>query len=389
MSKIVYLLGAGASRGIRRTDVVNYKHSSNKSNIIEGLPLVNEIPERLNYWVDYLNNYEPNTDDLLNSIFPIGETGGTGYEKAIELLTKDLTWLKEECSRHATIDTFAKKLYLTNRKDKFYKVELLLTIFFILEQFYNKPDGRYDTFLASVLTKELELPEDINILTWNYDSQFEIAYREYVTSDVDYNYIHNKLFVYDAKTDSPIGDCSKMPTGFINPKDKVKWHNANSFIPHKIIKLNGTANFTDTFAITDFFKVDEEDIKLKRLLNKYILYSHSNKQNEYTRLSFAWDNQWYIKSLIENQLEKIIGDAEILVVIGYTFPFFNRETDRKIFEIMPNLSKIYIQDPNAINLLMNIEPVLSYTHVNVNDLLKGDRISPITNTSQFFLPPEL
>lgn len=334
MSKIVYLLGAGASRGIRRTDDVNYKHSSNESNIIEGLPLVNEIPERLNYWVNYLNNYEPNTDNLRNIIFPQGATGGTGYEKAIELLTKDLTWLKEESSRHATIDTFAKKLYLTNKKDSFYKVELLLTIFFLLEQFHNKPDGRYDTFLASILTKELEIPEDISILTWNYDCQFEMAYREYVTTDVDYNYIYNKLSVYDAKTDRPTSDIFHTPSRFIHPDDQATLHNVNATNPHKIIKLNGTANFTDTFAITDFLKVDEEDVKLQRLLNKYIQYNHSNKQDDYTRLSFAWDNQWYINSLIENQLEKIIGDAEILVVIGYTFPFFNRETDRRIFEIM-------------------------------------------------------
>ena len=50
-----------------------------------------------------------------------------------------------------------------------------------------------------------------------------------------------------------------------------------------------------------------------------------------------------------------IEDADILVVIGYTFPFFNREIDRMIFSQMECLQKIYIQDPNANNIVGNKE----------------------------------
>ena len=70
MSKIVYLLGAGASFGLRDKDnstigvhdvyedseiigtYVKYEYA----NIIEGLPLVSEIPGRLAYIIDKIKN---------------------------------------------------------------------------------------------------------------------------------------------------------------------------------------------------------------------------------------------------------------------------------------------------------------------------------------------
>ena len=43
-----------------------------------------------------------------------------------------------------------------------------------------RPDGRYDTFLANVLEEgSLMLPKGISIVSWNYDSQIENAYKAY------------------------------------------------------------------------------------------------------------------------------------------------------------------------------------------------------------------
>ena len=75
-------------------------------------------------------------------------------------------------------------------------------------------------------------------------------------------------------------------------------------------------------------------------------------------------------------------DAVSLVVIGYTFPFFNRNIDRTLFDAMKNLKTIYIQDPNAENLIQNIRPVLSDRHSQT-------KIIPLTNVDQFYLPAEL
>lgn len=106
-----------------------------------------------------------------------------------------------------------------------------------------------------------------------------------------------------------------------------------------------------------------------------------------SKVSFAWDNEKYLTDKYNFTLENSIINAKTLVVIGYTFPFFNRDIDRKIFDFMPNLKKIYIQDPNADQIIQNLEPVLSMKNYNLNELKMN--IIPKTNTDQFFLPPEL
>jgi len=373
-------MGAGASRGRRKTDNPQYKLEKDEGNILEGLPLVNEIPERLDFHIRSFEGYSA-PDSLKNTIFPIGSTGGSGYEQVKDLLVKDLKWLKEESARHATIDTFAKKLYLRGDLKTFYKVEFLLTIFFIIEQLINNVDGRYDTFLASVLTKDLEITDDISILTWNYDSQFEISYKEYIRND--YNNIHDKLRVFDIKTDKSFGAISENRND-----DNASYHHMKALGSHKIVKLNGTANFKEILPLTDYYGV-ESHIYLREILNKYVLFSSDIEDPDYTRLSFAWDNNGYVDNFFDDKIESMVGDAETLVVIGYTFPFFNRETDRRIFEKMPNLSQIYIQDPYADRIIKNIIPVMSDYQKDVMKLSINDGIEPITNVDQFFLPPEL
>jgi hypothetical protein len=63
-------------------------------------------------------------------------------------------------------------------------------------------------------------------------------------------------------------------------------------------------------------------------------------------LELSWEhnrNSGYYKAL-----KKSIDSTEILVVIGYSFPFFNREIDRLLLkESMPNLKKVYFQAPDC------------------------------------------
>ena len=169
MAKILYLMGAGASYGKRGDDFTvriqrtkeNVISTSSRSccSIAEGLPVVMEIPRRLLY------------------IRELIYTASASNKEAKENLLVDLTWLYDGTSKHATIDTFAKKLYLTGRTQEYERLKKILSIYLIIEQIINKPDSRYDTFLANVLTQALDIPANIKVLTWNYDSQFELAYK--------------------------------------------------------------------------------------------------------------------------------------------------------------------------------------------------------------------
>lgn len=365
MSKIVYLLGAGASFGKR--DLNNPINLSKKKqdsalvikipvvNILEGLPIVSEIPERLTFVIEKIINCKK-TINTKKTIIPINSTNGKPFQYALDILVNDLEWLKEECKNHATIDTFAKKLYLKGNFNEFYKVESLLSVFFIIEQIVNKKDGRYDTFLASVLNSDLNIDDRITILTWNYDSQFELAYREY-SDEKDSNNIRQKLGIADLKDQS---------------------YNTRN----QIFKLNGTANFINQIDISNYNDFNED--LLVKLLDAYFKELNGRKTN--SRISFAWDDK-ELDINFQNALKDAIQDANTLVVIGYTFPFFNRKVDRMIFRLMENLKKIYIQDPNANNLTDNITPVLSHNQLYINKL--SSKIELITNTTQFYLPPEL
>ena len=104
MSKVVYLLGAGASYG-RRDQTLSYQLEKKTSQgtvvssgscpkILEGMPVVNELPGRMEYissllWKD-LNKY------------PISSI----HRLPLTYFINALDWLQKESARHATIDTF-------------------------------------------------------------------------------------------------------------------------------------------------------------------------------------------------------------------------------------------------------------------------------------------
>ncbi|MCH5332058.1 MAG: hypothetical protein J1E33_06615, partial [Alistipes sp.] len=99
-----------------------------------------------------------------------------------------------------------------------------------------------------------------------------------------------------------------------------------------------------------------------------------------TRLSFAWENAK--DDVFMDSVCRTIINAEILVVIGYSFPFFNREIDRRIVSAMPKLKTVYIQDPYASNVQENFKAVLYPNNYQINYELR-------TNVAQFVLPNEL
>lgn len=358
MTDVVYLMGAGASFGKRAQDVLSHKVEIIKgdtksishiscANILEGMPLVVEIPKRILYICDLIRNTDstPNfTSIILND--------NSFVEETKNLLIKDLMWLYDGAVKHATIDTFAKKLFLTGKSEEYNKLKKLLAIYFIIEQVINKPDSRYDTFLANILTPNLEIPDRIKILTWNYDSQFEIAFNEYKSQ---------------INTPRDIG-CYSL-------------HDNDLTIQPSIFKINGTASFNNWNSLANF----RSNYKLNKTILDKIMYAY--KEND-SLLSFAWetsnrkrDDLPTIKTAVEH-----IKEASTLVVIGYTFPFFNRAIDKAIISSMDYLNKIYIQDPKANEIMQNLDAVLP---VHKKKPYEPVSINPITNCDQFYLPPEL
>lgn len=341
MSKTIYYLGAGASYGKR----------NEAGDIIEGMPIVDEIPKEFEAFRDYISKVAiPSTEVSFQNIYM---TSPESVESTRQYMLYDIDSFIQKVKDHATFDTYARKLYLTKNNHEFKKLKDVLCAFFIWIQYIKNPDGRYDTFLANILDSQtLNLPKDISIISWNYDSQIETAFRSYRLKPGLPVYEKNIQGTWPVLADSG-----------------------------RIFKVNGSATFSD-MSILPFLSQG----KMNHAVQLILFYSNLGVDTSSmgfevrTHLSFAWEsspNQENMKRYIQATTE----DTEQVVVIGYSFPFFNRETDRQIFKDMHNLKKVYVQDINANAVRESIQAVLPEN--------RQISVVPISNCNQFYLPREL
>lgn len=152
------------------------------------------------------------------------------------------------------------------------------------------------------------------------------------------------------------------------------------------IKLNGSSNFLGRFRdlsplvkniLKDSFSKEDLDFRLQ-----YAFLHVKKRLRVYEggiNLNFAWYHDWeLVNKIIENY-----NETDILVVVGYSFPFFNREVDRKIIRAMINLKKIYIQDCVPENIKSRSLSILPDWRERKIEIISVDDVS------EFFLPPEL
>lgn len=350
--KITYLLGAGASAN--------------------ALPLVTEIPFALNHFIERFSDFDKyeNSDKLNGKL-----------EKTKKLII--------EIKKHYSIDTYAKKLYLIGDDHNYNRLKNLISVLLIyyqlneqitaksskigvinlfdnstkeenekINKLYNKLsqnlDYRYDSFYATLLNKQHYLPDNVNIMSWNYDFQLEKAYSFYANST-------------KSKISSNLNIIEHSNAHLIK-------YNPNA---SNILKLNGTGLFE------------------KRILNNYLnqgyslaihnLFIDALEDDTFTSatssIKFAWetDKDEPMNPILREQAKKIIADTEILVVIGYSFPIFNREVDMEILRSFDK--KIYIQAPenDAIQFKSQLESIKTGLSQNC---------SIQTNLNQFLIPNE-
>jgi len=163
MSKIIYYMGAGASYGSKEAREVLDKGTEAERLIVhEGLPVVNEITKCLLAFKDVVINAPIDTDGIYEFMNTY-RTDGYSVNRARDELTKDIDELYVASKEHATIDTYAKKLYLTRRQNEFERLKNVLSAFFVWIQMESKVDQRYDTFLANVLGMNLYFPKELSV----------------------------------------------------------------------------------------------------------------------------------------------------------------------------------------------------------------------------------
>jgi hypothetical protein len=305
---IAYFLGAGAS--------------------CEALPLVSQFPKRLVQLLNELNQ------DLKNVEFIEAIEKDEITQEAIKNFIDSLMWLSGQAKNHASVDTYAKKLFLTNSKEDLQRLKATLSAYFLLAQSKYGIDKRYDAFLASLLIKKEfgkppTLPKEIKIVTWNYDLQLEKAYFPYCSGDKVH--IFNEMFC-------------------------------------RILRLNGVAA-TLKDRLTSLGNLAFSEYTVNTFIQTLSMYNKMIRSPGMvvSDLTFSWEQE----QSIFNNYASDFSDVSTLVVIGYSFPFFNREIDRIIIGGMDALNKIYLQAPakDHVGLKSRVESIRPHIReiITVND----------------------
>jgi hypothetical protein len=290
-SKITYLLGAGAS--------------ANALPLIKSNPTNGKLglPEQLKGFAENYRGSSFSTSDMANRLIAIAE----------------------KCIQFGTPDLYAKYLLEIGDRGQYELLKKLLANYFYERQalpFTNSGQGCFDhralSFLTTIAQNE-KLPPNVGALSWNYDNQIEIAAQKLKPIN---SQVHNRIKGFT---------CWPNFQDSYNFDERIPYSFKEIFLLH----LNGVAGYS----------YSERTFSEKT----NAVYNFENAGN--TMLSFAWedDSNDNKRIFIEQRIEyarRIAEGTEILVVVGYSFPFFNRRVDDMLIDAMRStLTKIYYQDP--------------------------------------------
>lgn len=332
MAKITYLFGAGASANT--------------------IPIVTQMPARLYYFRKVLTKGDGLTPEFAKLRDTIVIMIGKILDQLIDLDAYEQSNQQVLVLKHASIDTLAKKFFIQGSVQELDNLKVVLTLFLMFEQETKGIDIRYDSFFASIIRdSSRRLPASINIISWNYDTQFEYAFDRFLREGVQ---------SASRALGIKVKGSSYLPTT----------QRENGF---GVFKINGAAMLLDKNQIHKHYERDSESVC------DYVCrtFRAIDQRHAYNALSFSWERD-------ENRILEVavaaVQSTEVLVLIGYSIPFFNREVDRKIVNEMA-LRKVYIQDLNPEGVKERFLAVRSQS-ANVDIILRHD-------VDQFYLPDEL
>ncbi|MCD6013764.1 MAG: hypothetical protein K0Q79_3626 [Flavipsychrobacter sp.] len=349
MSKVTYLLGAGASAGT--------------------YPVVDDMANAIGHIARQLNgivNTERGKTDRNNELM-----------EQFEIARKDMVALQEGCEGHLSIDTYLRKLFLSARDKsdlhKYHQAKSSIVLFFELYRYYSKTiDKRYDAFLAALLKEgDLTMPDSMNIVSWNYDYEIERAYKNYDNRLLDIDQAFNVLNI-SYKNSRHCGDL-RNKFGIVKINGTIGYHNQEYY---QKIGLGARIN-------SEIVEYEQQGQHLFPIIQNYIELTYNNPWMP--SISFAWDQDSGERKIMEN-LKHAVEETELLIVIGYSFPYFNREIDRMLFNNLVTMKrkgyKIIVQDPyNAESIIENI--------MGLNNTIRSSSFNIKLDKKQFYIPHEL
>lgn len=325
MSKIVFLLGAGASA--------------------DALPTVKAFSKELlsikNRIVDYnrKSDFELQITRCFNQKY--GEFSLFDYERYFE-----------------SIDSFAKYVCIAD-PEKYEDLKKIITLVFTFNQYrLKKIDKRYLSFITSIVDMNGHWPEhDISIVTWNYDRQFELAYKklysEFGNQNLDFFLVRlNEVADFELST--------SIQTEGIYPglEDGLNF------------ELNNEQNNLSDNGHIKRISVLLNDLK--------------------SQIQYAWDPGLFQDTAVREAID-MLGDCQYLVSIGYSFPYFNRDIDRRLLETFRYNSiegkRLIVQDVKgtADSIVEKLKSQFSFLASQQKPLVN---MQPYEEVDSFYIPFE-
>ena len=284
----------------------------------------------------------------------------------LESIFKELEFFGIKALEFGSIDIYARRLYLLKDYTSLNSLKKSVSIYFDLwesgfldcsnkrndkeEKNYKKIDQRYLSLLSVLLQPGDTFPKlnsNVSFLSWNYDLQLEKAYETF------------------------------LPQKEKSLKDILEKLEGDS-----VLHLNGYRGILRN-ENTDSEIVEKE--KFTSIKSYLVELGKKHKELERTRDSFLSSIKyaWEMESDSLEKAKKIMKKTNILVIIGYSFPAFNRAIDQaliKEFESGTVYKRVIYQDPNAnwdiINSLFRDGSKKGYVKLEKE------------NTGQFYIPHE-
>lgn len=347
-NEITYLFGAGAS--------------------CQSMPMVHSFCDRFRVYLEFLRNI--------------------GAKQSFIDRNKSLI---NEIKSHLSFDTYFKKLFHQNNPSvSIDQRKYLIYLYFIFEHLFDTTyyteigrkmnpsctkdfgcDPRYDALIAGLLKPSRGKSEfycKANFLTWNYDLNLSYSLYSFLGQDISFE-------TFMTKSNSAL--------------------NTFEFGTHvKLFHLNGYIKSNEVPGSLGLIPLNALQDKFQRLIvnsanNDYV-------QEAVLSLNFSWENIGNDNSIPDFIFEagRCIESSDSLIIIGYSFPLYNRLFDLELLS-EKNLrnKKITIVDPNAIDLKR-----ILHSDFGIHDNADADvqviypntpNIEYTTVKDHFFVPPQL
>lgn len=350
MRNIAYLLGAGASAN--------------------AIPVINSMPSRLREFQNVFNLIENKIRAITNLNIGNLNLNQNNYNNVLKVANI----LLSNTLQHSTVDTYAKKLYLADDNENYNLLKHLLNLYLIYEQVKTEDveklihtssssgiskednnnnvkfrnfnfDTRYDVFVASILSQGPKWPDHIKIISYNYDNQIDIALNYYESPNNNLHLETEDLIIR------------------LNGK-------ATPFESHKKLDIKNIVNHLNINSFIEAFKI-------------FYNYCNTYDQRSDPSINFSWEwndpKKAYIKGKI-SKTKQIILEASDFVIIGYSFPEFNREVDSNILSCVRPQTNVFIQvHPDQQKLVF--ERIKRFSGNRIKDNIKF-----VDYIEQFFIP---